>query len=174
MFLPPPLPRTLFEEIGKIVVVWATIEQDLVLHASAMASQKTDGHTKEYLRFDFKRLRETWYKLCKEYCDKKTFNKIVHPINTDLATYSELRGNIVHTMWYHAAPGKYKTVVFEQKGQLIKYEGDVTLNELRSLTHHSYELSQRLHAFVTGKNGEGNRKSAFLKPRSTILRSDQG
>jgi hypothetical protein len=167
------LPRTLFQEIGKIVVVWATIEQDLVLHASAMASQKTDGFTTDYLRFDFKRLREKWYSLCREYCDEKTFNKVVHPINTDLATYSELRGNVVHTMWHHAGRGKYTTVSFEQKGQLIKYEGDVTLHELRSLTHHSFELSQRIHAFVTGNNGSANTKRAFLEPRTPVIPSNQ-
>jgi hypothetical protein len=92
MFRPPPLPRTLFQEIGKIVVVWTTIEQSRILHTSAMAAMRTDGKPVDYLRMDFTRLRKKWFALCKENFDSKTFNKIVNPLNADLANQSETRG----------------------------------------------------------------------------------
>jgi len=61
--LPPTLPGALLAELGNLCVVWAHIEQSLILHASAMAAQDTDGKPIEYLRMDFKRLREKWYNL---------------------------------------------------------------------------------------------------------------
>lgn len=121
MFLPEPLPRTLFEEIGKIVVIWATIEQDLILQTSAMAAQKTDGHTTDYLRLSFKKLREKWVRLCAENFDQKTVNKIVNPLNVELDRLSVERGTIVHGMWKQTGRGTFKLTCFEQKAQLIQY-----------------------------------------------------
>lgn len=52
------LPRQLLEELGHPSVTWAEIEQNIILHLSAMAAQDTDGAPTHDLRSDFKRLRE--------------------------------------------------------------------------------------------------------------------
>lgn len=150
--IPPPLPRTLFIELGKLSVVWAHIEQDLILHSSAMAAQDTEGKTLEYLRMDFKRLREKWYSLCRERFDAKTFNKVVHPINTRLALLSPERGYAIHGLWSTTGRGKYHLRFFEQKAQLASYHVDFTLPQLRGLVSASYMVGKDIHNFVTGRH----------------------
>lgn len=155
MILPQPLPRTLFEELGKIVALWATIEQNVVLHCSAMAAQKTNGKTTDYLRFDFTRLRKIWFGLCRENFDTATFNKIVNPLNVEMVRLATQRGYAVHGIWRTVGRGKFELTCYEQKGQLVSFVSDVTIKELREIRHDSYLLSKRVSGFVSGdQDGE--------------------
>lgn len=163
MFLPAPLPRTIFEEIGKVVVIWATIEQDIILQTSAMAAQKTDGKPTDYLRMDFRRLREKWFSLCREYFDTTTFNKIVNPLNVELCRLSEQRGLIVHGRWTKRSRGQFQLNCFEQKSNLVHYETDVSLATLRTIRHDSYLLSKRVHRFTAGDPSFKDGKLPVLK-----------
>lgn len=162
MLAPPPLPRTLFEELGKIVVIWATIEQNLVLHCSAMAAQKTGGKTSDFLRLDFKRLREKWFALCRENFDAKTVNKTVTPLNMELARLSIERGYAVHGLWSQRSRGKFILTSYEQKSRLISYQNEVSLMQLKQIRHDSYLLSKRVDAFVSGEDDGPNFKRAHL------------
>ena len=150
MPMPPPLPRTLFTELGKLVVVWANIEQDLILQASAMAAEETDGIPLEYLRMDFKRLREKWFGLCRDRFHADIFNKVVQPINMKLCDLAPLRGNAVHGLWSVKGRGKYDLSFFEQKKTLVSFHADYTLLQLRTLVSMSYDLAKEIHRFRTG------------------------
>lgn len=150
-------------------MIWAAIEQNIILQTSAMAAQKTDGKTTDWLRMDFKRLREKWFGLCRENFDAKTFNKIVNPLNVELARLSEQRGLIVHGYWLPAGRGKFKLDCFEQKGQLAHYRNDVPLRLLREIRHDSFLLSKRVHDFTTGKNSGPDGPSARLKVVSPVI-----
>lgn len=173
MISPQPLPRTLFEELGKIVVLWATIEQNIVLHCSAMAALKTDGKTTDFLRLDFKRLREKWFGLCRENFDTKTFNKIVNPLNCELARLAPERGAVVHGLWRQTGRGKFELTSYEQKGQLISYVNDVTIAQMREIRHDSYLLSKRVQRFVSGNDGDNNVTRSRLIVAGTVKPTDK-
>jgi hypothetical protein len=150
MPLPAQLPRTLYAELGKLSVIWANIEQDMILQTSAMCAQDTDGRPIEYLRMDFKRLREKWYKECRKRFDAETFNKIVHPLNTKLAALSPERGHAIHGLWNAKKRGKYELLFFEQKQQLASYRMDYSLKQLRGLVSASNLACKELYSFTTG------------------------
>ncbi len=150
--IPPPLPRTLLAEIGKVIVIWAHIEQDMILHCSAMAAQDTNGKPIEYLRMDFKRLREKWYQLCVKRFDKKLIDKVVGPINSKLAKLSLERGYVVHGRWSVIGRGKYHLCIFEQKQTLESLRSDYSLDQLRGYVAASYRASKELDHFMSGRH----------------------
>lgn len=160
MFSPEPLPRTLFEEIGKIVALWAVIEQDIMLQTSSLAAQATNGKTTAFLRLEFRRLRKVWLSQCRKHFSKPTCDQIVLPLNQELAKRADDRGNIVHGMWSHTGRGKFKLTNFEQKGQLVRYESDITLDQIRQMRGATYLLCNRVHRFATGQDGDSN----FVRP----------
>lgn len=172
MFSPEPLPRTLFEEIGKIVALWAVIEQDIMLQTSALASFSTGGKTTDYLRLEFKRLRKEWLKVCRLRFPRVTVNKIVMPLNEEMAKRAEDRGNIVHGMWTHTGRGKFRLTMFEQKGQLVRYENDLTLNQIKQIRAATYLLSKRVHSFTTGQDGVHNGPRPILKTIAPVIPKD--
>lgn len=138
-----------------------------------MAAQETDGLTLEYLRMDFKRLREKWYSLCRQQFDDEIFNKTVHPINSRLAMLYPERGYAIHGLWSVTGKGKYNVRYFEQKGQLASYNVDYSLYQLRGLVGASYVLSKDVHDFTTGrhrcfknKDGAVAKIITSLKPRN--------
>lgn len=162
--IPPPLPRTLLAEIGKVTVIWAHIEQDLILHTSAMASQDTHGKPVEYLRMDFKRLREKWYAQCKRRFPPEIINKVVNPINSNLAKLSLERGYIIHGLWSVKARGKYHLYLFEQKTGLQSLRGDYSLSQLRGFVGASYKTSKDVDSFTTGRH------SCFKNMKATVAK----
>jgi hypothetical protein len=85
------LPHSLLTELGRVVAIWANIEQDILMQTSALAAKATHGVPSEFLRLDFKRLRETWFRLCRDNFDTKTFNKSVNPINVEIARLAPFR-----------------------------------------------------------------------------------
>jgi len=131
-------------EIGRIVTTWACIEQQIILSASALASQKTDGWPIEHLRMDFKRLREKWYSLAAQGLDQKTINKQVHPLNIRLAALSVWRNYVMHGIWHVDGPGRYRLTWWEQKGKLERYEAPVSLTQLRALANELLGILSKL------------------------------
>lgn len=173
--LPQPLPRTLFEEIGKIVVIWASIEQNIMMQTSAMAAMKVDGKTTDYLRLDFTRLRKIWLPLCRENFNTVTFNTVVNPLNSEMARLAEQRGLIVHGTWTHTGRGKFKLSWYEQKTHLTHFENEnVTLGTVREIRHDSFLLSKRVYDFTWGADGSHKGARAFLKTVPAVVPSDEG
>ena len=162
--IPPPLPRTLLAEIGQLVVIWAYIEQDMILHTSAMASQDTNGKTLEYLRMDFKRLREKWYSECRKRFPEAIFNKVVNPLNVNLAKLSQERGYVVHGLWSVVGRGKFHLHIYEQKGSLESLSSDYSLTQLRRFVAASHRTSVDIHKFTSGEH------SCFKNMKSTIAK----
>jgi hypothetical protein len=61
--MPKAYPRTLLMQIGRVATTSALIEQETILHASAMAAQHTGGYPREFLRMSFVNLRKRWFQL---------------------------------------------------------------------------------------------------------------
>lgn len=163
--IPPSLPRTIIAEIGKVTIIWAHIEQDLILHTSAMASQDTDGKPVEYLRMDFKRLREKWYSECRKRFPSAIMNKVVGPLNSNLAKLSLERGYVVHGLWSVIGRGKYHLrIFFEQKGQLVDLRADYSLAQLRGYVGASYRTSKQVDLFTTARH------SCFKNMKGTVAK----
>lgn len=152
MPLPPSLPAALLTELGKLTVVWAHLEQDIILHASAMAAQETDGVPMEHLRMDFKRLREKWYSLCKARFDTEIINRVVNPLNSGLARYALERGSMIHGLWSPLADSRFKLWYFEQKTSLDSYHSEHTLQEVREAVSAHQSLGTEVNHFCTGKH----------------------
>ena len=140
-------------EIGRITAIWAHIEQALIVHTSAMAAVHTGGDPREYLRMEFRRLREKWYGLCREHFDQPTFDKIVHPINSELARLAPHRGYAIHGVWSVIKRGRYLLSYFEQKTGLELHEHEYTLRSLRGFAIRSFLLEERLRALVDSNHG---------------------
>ena len=162
--IPPPLPRTLLAEVGKVTIIWAHIEQDMILHTSAMASQETDGKPIEYLRMDFKRLREKWYSECRKRFPDQIMNKVVGPLNSNLAKLSLERGYVVHGRWSVVGRGKYHLHIFEQKSGLESFGADYSLYQLRGFVGASFTACKQLDSFTTGRH------SCFKNMKGTVAK----
>jgi hypothetical protein len=150
MPVPPSLPRTLYAELGKLSVIWANIEQDLIMQTSAMCAQDTDGVPIAQLRTDFKRLREKWYDECRKRFDAKVFNKVVHPLNMQLCRFAPVRGNCIHGLWSVRGRGKYELGYFEQKGELQLFVKPYTIAELRRVIAASDLIAREVWDFTSG------------------------
>jgi hypothetical protein len=175
MPVPPPLPRTILAELGKVTVIWAHIEQELILHASAMAAYHTDGKAVEYLRMDFKRLREKWYSLCKQNFPKDIVDKVVHPLNTKLCKLVPERGYYVHGLWKQIGRGKFELFYFEQKTGLASYRGNLSLRQVQGFVGVSYRASQELNHFATGKHACFKDKSGTIaKVPAALIPPNEG
>ena len=167
--IPPALPRTLLAEIGRVAVIWAHIEQEMILHCSAMAAQDTGGKPIEYLRMDFKRLREKWYSLCKQRFDDEILDKLVHPLNSKLAPLSVERGYIIHGMWSVAGRGKYHLRIFEQKNDLDVKEAPYSLSQLRRFVRASDRAAFEFNRFTTGRNSRFQNKNRTVTKVTNAL-----
>lgn len=124
------LPKSLLAQIGRVATISAFIEQEIILHASAMASHETEGHPVEHLRTDFDRLRVRWYALCKKYLNDMDINKFIHPLNSELASAWPVRGFIIHGRWYPEARGKFRVEWWAQTDTLRRYKKFITLAQL--------------------------------------------
>ena len=167
------MPTTMLAKIGRITALWAHIEQDLTLHASAMAAQHTDGHPTEYLRMDFKRLREKWYDLCRASFDDATQNKIVNPLNSELARISIARGNVVHGLWTANPDGQFSLHFWEQKHTLEKFETPYSEEQLQALTDAIFNAAKRLKRFSYGNHSGKDGLGALAEVGRTLTPSDQ-
>jgi hypothetical protein len=165
---PSKMPTPLFTELGRVVVIWAYIEQDILTHTSAMGSQKTDGYPRDFPRLDFRRLRETWYRLCREYIDTKTFNKTVHPLNTEIVRLAPFRHHAIHGTWRVLGRGKYHLSIWEQKTSLERLESPYSLSELRGLVVESFNLARRIRKFTHAADG-AERSLDALVPEEVAL-----
>ena len=174
MPIPQSLPDTLLAELGKVTAIWANVEQDLVLHASAMAAYHTNGKPVEYLRMDFKRLREKWFSLCRNAFPAEVINRSVNTLNSNLAKLSLERGHYVHGIWSRVGRGRYRLSYWEQKASLEFIEGELTLRQIRTFVAACHRTSIQLHRFCTGEHGTENRYSAFSEVTVLLVPRDQG
>src|SRR5829696_4605852 len=124
---PSRLPRTLLAELGRVTAIWAYIEQDILTQTSAMAARKTGGHPVDHLRIDFKRLRQAWYGLCREYFHPKIFNETINPINVEIVRLAPFRHHAVHGTWSVRGRGKYRLSIWEQRTSLDLLEAPYSL-----------------------------------------------
>jgi hypothetical protein len=141
---------SLLAEIGSIVTTWAYIEQEIILQASALASQATRGRPIEPLRLDFTSLRQKWYRLWRRHQTDKVFNKEIQPLNMKLAVASTQRAYVVHGKWSVTGPGRYHLDWWEQKDSLERYSIDYTLKELRAHSKHLLKLLADIYRIGRG------------------------
>jgi hypothetical protein len=148
MAAPRKFPASFLVEIGRVVTTWSYIEQEILIHASALASLETDGNPTEDLRSDFKRLREKWFRLCRAHMHTRTFNRIINPLNVRLAKASTIRGYMIHGRWSIIGPGRYKLEWWEQRDSLRHYSVPYTLDRLRSFSAVLMKLLADLYALA--------------------------
>jgi hypothetical protein len=79
-----PLPARLLVQLGRIATTTAYIEQEFVLWASALYSQRTGGWPREHLRMSFQRLLSKWHSVAVHHLDADTLTKFVTPLRTQL------------------------------------------------------------------------------------------
>src|SRR5580704_1761583 len=96
------IPDRLLIQIGRVATVSAYIEQEIILWASALFAQNTDGKPIEPLRMEFGRLRQKWYGEAVKKLDKTTVDKFIQPLNMELARVWPIRGMIIHGRWQRA------------------------------------------------------------------------
>ena len=163
-----PLSPTLLTELGKVITTWARIEQNMILHASAMAAYHTNGKPIEYLRMDFKRLREKWYSLCRTNFDPLIMNKIVEPLNSKLGPLSKERGHYVHGVWAGISRERFHLSYWEQKTSLEKIEGELTLTQIRTYVAACERTDFEFQRFCTGNHRLKNTGATSAKIISTL------
>lgn len=166
------LPQTLLTELGRVVAIWANIEQDILMQTSALASKTTQGVPSEFLRLDFKRLRQTWYQLCRDNFDTKTFNKTVNPINVEIVRLAPYRHEAIHGTWSVIGRGNYHLSLWEQKTTLVRRESPYSLPQLRGLVMQSFRLAQRVREFSHARHGAIDSLNAFVPEALAIIPRD--
>lgn len=149
---PDQLPDELLVELGRFATDWAVVEQEVMLHASALASQDTDGFPTDHLRMEFKRLREKWYALAKAKLGTEHQSTLMK-LNDRLARRSTARGYALHGMWKVAGHQTYLVHWWEQKGRLERFTLTTNLTELKRQTALLRELRIDLVAFLSGAHG---------------------
>ena len=143
------LPRTMLQEIGRTTATWSAIEQNLLIQASAMHARDTDGWPTEYLRMDFKRLREKWWAQVAVRYPKRDVDRVFNPLNSRLADASKTRGYMMHGKWNVDSPGVYSLEWWEQKSMLNRYSMTVTLSQMRAFNQSLDALFRDLLAATT-------------------------
>jgi hypothetical protein len=129
------LPHRLLVQIGRVAAISAIVEQNIILWASALYAHDTGGDPIERLRMDFQRLREKWYAQASKRYDKTTFNKVIHPINSQLAKLWRLRGPIIYGVWKRAGNRQYHLSYFEQRDKLKTYSVTYTIGAVTNLAN---------------------------------------
>jgi hypothetical protein len=141
-------PASLLVQIGRVASTSAHIEQETVLHASAMAAQRTGGAPQEFLRMNFAKLRNRWFQLCRENFAATYMEKWIDPLNRELADVWTQRGHIIHGRWKVLGRGKFEVHWYEQKHKgLEDYKVPYTLRELRSFADHLDRILREIHRF---------------------------
>jgi hypothetical protein len=163
------LPHSLLTELGRVVAIWANIEQDILMQTSALAAKATHGVPSEFLRLDFKRLRETWFRLCRDNFDTKTFNKSVNPINVEIARLAPFRHEAIHGTWTAIGRGKYHLSLWEQKTALQRREAPYSLPQIRGLVSESFRLAQRVRGFSHSGHGAVDSLNALVPEALAII-----
>jgi hypothetical protein len=158
-----PLPDRLLIQLGRIATTTAFIEQEFVLWASAIYSQKTGGHPREELRITFQRLLAKWHSEAAPRFDRKTREKFLTPLRIDLNRMWPVRNAFIHGRWKRTARYQYEIDWWEQtkKHGLRHYEYLVTLSDVRHHADIFDRLLVRLYRhFDSGWPSTSPRKSA--------------
>jgi hypothetical protein len=131
---------SLLIQIGRIATLSAYIEQEIILWTSALASQDTGGRPIEWLRMDFKRLREKWFGLAKKRNDMKTHDIFLLPLNDDLAKHWVIRRAMIHGKWFVIGRGRYEINWWEQKDMLRPWRMKSTLSGVRNFANSLFHM----------------------------------
>jgi hypothetical protein len=146
--MPQAYPGELLRQIGRVATTSAHIEQETILHASAMAAQRTGGAPQEFLRMSFAKLRNRWFQLCRDNFPASVIAKWIDPLNQELAEAWDVRGHIVHGRWRVTGRGKYEVHWIEQKHKgLEDYKAPYALAELRAFADHLDHILNQIHRF---------------------------
>ena len=132
-----------------MALVWAQIEQSMILTVSALTAQDHDGNPTGNLRTDFKRLRDLWWAQSKLRLPKAHVDKVLHPLNTRLAEASKLRGQFMHGTFAPLGQGRFRVRIWEQRGDLDLRERVITLREVREFRIALERLRDEFEAAVT-------------------------
>ncbi len=71
---------------------------------------------------DFKRLREKWFGETRKRFSKAVVDKVINPLNMELAEASNWRGYFLHGVWNADPKGGFVLSWWEQKTDLKRYE----------------------------------------------------
>lgn len=167
-----PLPNELLIEIGRFASTWAAVEQTVALHAIELYNFKHGYKKFEWLRLDFKRLREKWLKICREALDPK-FHKELELLNNRLANAATARGYALHGVWEvtkgdvwntSGANGQdYLVAWFEQKTEMKRYTLPTNLDEFASQWTKLDLLRRDLLAFLNKAHFKPNLDDTFFE-----------
>lgn len=172
MSQPSKLPSSMLAELGRVVAIWAYIEQDILTQTSAMAAMKTDGYPRDFLRLDFKRLRQTWYRLCRERFSAEIFNTIVNPLNVEIVRLAPFRHEAIHGTWSALERGKYHLALWEQKTSLELRSAPYSLPQIRGLALQSFRLAQRVRTFTHSDHRAVDSFNAIFPEEVTVIPRD--
>jgi len=129
------------------------VEQEILLHTSAMAATDTGGVPSDHLRMDFKRLREKWFRLAKQKLPD-SFQRDIELLNDRLARRSKARGYALHGIWLNLGDCKFRVHWWEQKDHLHRYVIETDLDDVIEQANLLRSLRFDLVAFMRGAHGE--------------------
>jgi hypothetical protein len=140
------VPVSVLTELGRIATIWSAIEQEILLHTSAMASQATDGWPRDNLHSPFQVLRKRWFDLARTNgFNLKTLNKL----SSDLSECSDTRNSFLHGKWRRTKTrGRYQCRYWKQTNKLDLYVGHYQLKTLRGFTAYLRIVLGRVRNFT--------------------------
>jgi hypothetical protein len=141
------IPVRLLTQIGRIAVASAYLEQEIKLWASALLAQNTAGIPAIGLERDFKRLRRMWFNEARKRLTPAELDKIVNPINSDLAILWKVRGMIIHGRWKHAGGDVYVVDGWEQRERLRHWSYTYSLAEVQEVADRLLAILAQLYAY---------------------------
>jgi hypothetical protein len=107
------LPDALLLEIGRAATNWGSLELQVKLATSALASKATDGWPDDHLEMSFKQLREMWFALAAEHAGIDA--AALKVANDSLAALSKDRGVMLHGLWTHIEGERYRVTHWVQR-----------------------------------------------------------
>ena len=171
MRTPPlrPLPTPLLVQLGRIATTTAYIEQEFVLWASAIYSQRTGGRPIEHLRMSFQRLLSKWHTEAVHHLDSDTVTKFINPLRNELNKRWPVRNAFIHGQW--RSKGRlFHVDWWEQTKQtgLRHYSYTVPLSDIRAHADAFDRLLVRLYRYHDQPPSPSPRKSGAH--RSQVVR----
>jgi hypothetical protein len=161
-----PLPARLLIQLGRIATTTAFIEQEFVLWASAIYSQKTGGHPREHLRMTFQRLLSKWHTEAAHHLDRKTLDKFIRPLRDDLNRAWPVRNAFIHGRWKRAGRYQYGVDWWEQSKEhgLRHYSYIVALSDVRRHADIFDRLLVRLYRYFDSRAPEPSPRKSGARP----------
>ena len=138
--------------IGLVAVQWSKVEHELKLHASALASQDTDGWPTDDLEIGFKRLRKLWLQKVRKHLPNETPE--AERIASKLGALAHDRAAALHGEWRPAKKfGEYAVTTIRQRQTLEFNNGIATPRLLRDVANAIADVHDELRTFTGAKHG---------------------